>query len=491
MSAIRRGLAGLAILAVISLSGGSTRNAGADPPVGLPGVRGVSGMMDAGIWKLVEPRAKLSGPLPRDPTAALAGAVTAFGVRLGIPLEAGPTLTAVHLESALAGRLALLLGDLAVCQDATRGLLASLPEPPGAYYADGAGAPPLAGAAAIRACAGRVEDGSLELERFLAVGPRDKGADVDLWPVLRLDLDGTSDVVTHDYVLSVDGGGNDLYLNNAGGNLLDVRRGPAGSAAMEKAGARGCVNPSHDLGEGQCLPSASLLLDMAGDDTYGRKEAPVADADALCTDEPAVPRALTEGAGFAGVGILLDAAGNDHYVGKEAAQGVGHIGGVGVLRDGSGDDTYTAVRLAKGFGTVQGVGILHELGGNDLYDYYMPRALNPEARWRTPGSGGAISTTGLCDNQPRWEEGSGVLGGVGILVEDGGDDTYRPGVPLAHVLGTTEPPRHTGSLGWGDVGGFGLMLERAGHDAYSVIPGRTDGATVGPSAESTGLFVDQ
>jgi hypothetical protein len=230
---------------------------------------------------------------------------------------------------------------------------------------------------------------------------------------------------------------------------------------------------------------------MAGDDIYGRKEAPIADADALCTDEPLVPRALTDGAGFAGVGILLDAAGNDHYVGKEAAQGVGHMGGVGILRDAAGDDTYTAVRLSKGFATIQGVGILSELGGNDVYDYYMPRALDPEARFRMPGSGGALSTFGLCDNQPRWEEGSAVADGIGILVEDGGDDTYRPGPPLAHTVGTIEPPRHTGSLGSGDMGGFGLMFDRAGHDSYSAIPGRADGAIVGPSAESTGLFVDQ
>jgi hypothetical protein len=482
--AIAHRIAGFAVLptAVATLALGPVSASGADP----------SGAVDPGIWKLVEPRAALSGPLPRDPTAALAAAVTAMGGRLGIPLQPGPALAAAHLPPALAGRLALLLGDLAACDDATRHLVASLPEPLGAYYGVEAGAPPaLVGVAAVRACAGRVQSGGLELEQFLSTHPADRGGDVELWPVLRLDGDGSDDTVVHDYVLSVDTGGNDLYLNNAGGNLLDLLRGPAGSAAMAKAPARGCVNPAHDLGDGQCTPSASLLLDLAGDDTYGRKEAPVPDADGLCTDEPLVPRALTEGAGFAGVGILLDAAGNDHYVGKETAQGVGHMGGVGILRDEAGDDHYTAVRLSKGFATIQGVGILHELGGNDVYDYYMPRPLDPEARFRTPGSGGAISTTGLCDNQPRWEEGSAIIDGVGILVEDGGDDTYRPGPPVAHNVGTIEPPRHTGSLGSGDLGGFGLMVDRAGHDSYSAIPGRADGATVAPSAESSGLFIDQ
>jgi hypothetical protein len=482
--AIRRRIASFAVLptAVATLALGPVSASGAGP----------SGAVDPGIWKLVEPRAALSGPLPRDPAAALAGAVTAMGGRLGVPLQPGPALASAHLQPALAGRLALLLGDLAACHDATRHLLASLPERPGAYYGEEAGAAPApAAVAAVRACAGRVQSGSLELERFLSAGPPDKGGDVDLWPVLRFDGDGRADTVVHDYALSVDTGGNDLYLDNAGGNLLDLLRGPAGSAAMDKAPARGCVNPAHDLGDAQCTPSASLLLDLAGDDTYGRKEPPVPDADALCTDEPLVPRPLTGGAGFAGVGILLDAAGNDRYVGKEMAEGVGHFGGVGILRDEGGDDTYTAVRLSKGFATIQGVGILRERGGNDRYEYYMPRALDPEARFRMPGSGGALTTTGLCDNQPRWEEGSAIVDGVGILLEDAGDDTYRPGPLLAHNVGTIEPPRHTGSLGSGDMGGFGLMLDRAGHDSYSAIPGRADRAVVAPSAESTGLFIDQ
>jgi hypothetical protein len=474
--AIRRRIAGLAVLALLSSFAPAT---GAN-------------LLGSGIWTLVEPRAALSGPLPRDPAAALAGAVTAMGARLGVPLQPGPALAAAHLQPALAGRLALVLGDLAACHDATRNLLASLPERPGAYYGEESGAAPApAAVATVRACAGRVQGDALELERFLSAGPAEKGGDVELWPVLRLDGDGSDDTVVHDYALSVDTGGNDLYLNNAGGNLLDLLRGPAGSAAMDKAPARGCVNPAHDLGEAQCTPSAALLLDMAGDDTYGRKEAPVPEADGICTDEPLVPRALTEGAGFAGVGILVDAAGDDRYVGKETAQGVGHFGGVGILRDEAGDDHYTAVRLSKGFATIQGVGILHELGGNDVYDYYMPRPLDPEARFRTPGSGGAISTTGLCDNQPRWEEGSAIVDGIGILVEDGGDDTYRPGPPVAHNVGTIEPPRHTGSLGSGDMGGFGLMLDRAGHDSYSAIPGRRNGASVAPSPESSGVFVDQ
>ena len=80
---------------------------------------------------------------------------------------------------------------------------------------------------------------------------------------------------------------------------------------------------------------------------------------------------------------------------------------------------------------------------------------------------------------------------MGILVEGGGDDVYEAGAPLDHLLGTTEPLRRTGSLGFGDFQGFGLMLEEAGRDRYFHMPGRADDTTVAPAADSTGLFIDR
>ena len=46
---------------------------------------------------------------------------------------------------------------------------------------------------------------------------------------------GTDDTVGPDYMLNVDAGGNDTYVNNAGGNLIDVRAEPKGLA-------KGCSN---------------------------------------------------------------------------------------------------------------------------------------------------------------------------------------------------------------------------------------------------------
>jgi plastocyanin len=480
MAAVRRHLVALTIVAMVCLATGSVSVAGGDD---FPG----ASLLD-GVGPLLEPVP--SAPrLPGDPAAALASATSAMAARLDMPVDVALPLVRAQLHPGLAGRLAVLLEDLGTCHDATGRLLAALPAAPSTYLAGDSVPAALPGAAAIRACAARVQSHGLELSRFLATAPADMGQDVALWPVLRLDLDGTDDVVVHDYVLSVDQGGDDAYFNSAGGNPLDLRRGPTGSSAPQKAPSRGCVNPSYDLGDGQCTLSAALLVDLAGDDTYGRIDPPDPKADGICTDEPLVHRVLTAGAGFAGAGILLDGSGNDQYLGKATTQGAGHVGGVGILRDGAGDDVYHAMRMSKGFGTVFGEGILADGAGNDRYTYYMPRALDPNAPYKTPGSGGGLTTTGLCDNQPRWDEGSGLLGGTGVLVDDGGADIYQAAAPVDHLLGTQEPLRRTGSLGFGD-GGLGLMFDRSGRDSYAGMPGRADDVTVMPSPESMGIFND-
>ncbi|MGH9002133.1 MAG: cupredoxin domain-containing protein, partial [Acidimicrobiia bacterium] len=284
-------------------------------------------------------------------------------------------------------------------------------------------------------------------------------------------------------------GGDDVYLNNAGGNLIDVRRGPPGTGAPSIRPARGCVNPAYDLLAGECVISEALLVESAGNDTYGQMQPPDPNLDGLCTDEPLVHRIMTGGVGSWGVGILLDGAGDDSYLGKSITLGAGHFGGVGMLLDQGGNDSYLAIRLAKGFGTLFGLGVFHDVAGNDSYSYYLPRALNPDAPDRTLGAGGALDTGGTCDRVSRWEEGSGFLGGVGVFFDDAGDDRYEVAAPEDHEPGASEIIRLSGSLGFGD-GGFGLFFDGSGTDSYTGMPDRADGQTVGPSDKSQGFFHD-
>ncbi|MDQ3945218.1 MAG: hypothetical protein M3357_08755, partial [Actinomycetota bacterium] len=254
--------------------------------------------------------------------------------------------------------------------------------------------------------------------------------------------------------------------------------------------ARGCINPAYDLLAGECVISEALLVDAAGNDTYGQMQPPIPHLDGLCTADPLVRRIMTGGVGSWGVGILLDGGGDDVYLGKSITLGAGHFGGVGMLIDESGDDSYRAIRLAKGFGTLFGLGVFQDVTGNDTYSYYLPGSLNPAAEDRTLGAGGALDTGGTCDKISRWEEGSGFLGGVGVFFDDAGSDNYQVAPPSPHEPGASEIIRTTGSLGFGD-GGFGLFVDGSGRDTYTGMPERRDGATVGPSGDSQGFFHDQ
>lgn len=431
---------------------------------------------------LVEPRAALPGPLPADPPAALEAAVDTAAAHLGVELHPAAAIRAARLAPGLEGRLALLLGQLEACQAITDHLVAGLPAPPAEMLRRGTDPGPLPDAPALRDCAARVEAGGLEIENFVKSVPAE-GSRLNLWPVLRVDPIGTDDTVGPDYMLTVDAGGDDTYLNNAGGNLIDVRAEPKGLA-------KGCSNPAYDLAAARCVISEALLVDVAGNDTYGQMEAPEEGVDGLCTDDLLVRRVATAGAGAWGVGVLIDGGGDDTYLGKSVALGAGHFGGTGVLFDQGGNDHYRAIRLAEGFGTLGGTGVLHDAGGNDTYSWYLPRAKYAGAPDHTLGAGGALDTGGNCDGVSRWNLGSGFLGGVGILVDDAGDDIYEAAPPARHEPGASGIVRDTGSMGFGDGGGFGIFLDNGGHDTYTGIPGRADGAVVAPSDRSQGFFRD-
>lgn len=480
--AFRRRIAVLSVIGLLSsLVGVTGAAAGPAPKAAGPTAASAAAVAGGDIAALVQPQPALPGPLPADPTAALTAAVTAWGTHFGMDLHPAEAIRAAHLAPGFEGRLALLLGQLRACQDITDRLIAHLPAPPAEMWARGTDPGPVPEAAALRDCAAKVEAGGLELENFVKGAPA-YGSRLEEWPVLRVDPIGTDDIIGPDFVLNVDVGGNDTYLDNAGGNLIDVRAEPRGLA-------KGCSNPAYDLAAARCVISEALLVDMAGNDTYGQMEAPEMGVDELCTDDLLVRRVVTGGAGAWGVGVLIDGGGDDTYLGKSVALGAGHFGGTGVLLDQGGNDHYKALRLAEGFGTLGGTGVLRDTAGNDTYDYYLPRPKYPGAPDHSLGAGGALDTGGNCDGGSRWNLGSGFLGGTGVLVDDAGDDSYAAAPPAKHEPGASGMIRDTGSMGFGD-GGVGIFLDNAGHDTYVGVPGRADGATVAPSDKSQGFFHD-
>ena len=123
------------------------------------------------------------------------------------------------------------------------------------------------------------------------------------------------------------------------------------------------------------------------------------------------------------------------------------------------------------------------------YDYYMPRAKDPNAAFHADGSGGVVDDSGLlsevgrspneadgvggrCDDKPRSLQGVGIFvtPANGLLIDDSGDDCYRAagygnqdeGFPTQTGTGLIKFAH--GSQGSGFLGGFGAMFDLSGYD---------------------------
>jgi plastocyanin len=439
--------------------------------------------------------------LPAEPGAALARAVEVLGADLGVRLDAAGAIARAGLPDGIAGRLAVLTSQLHSCYRAAapaRLALSTFGVPSDSVPARaGAGAALRAAAGPIRACAARLESLALESDVFLRhrlpQPAAASGGGLDVWPVLRYSPGNTSDRYVDDYALLVDEAGDDTYLNNAGGNLLDVFRGPEGTAAGEHGPARGCHKLALEVGT-QCVAAAALLIDAAGNDTYQSREPPDPTDDGFCTADPLVRRIMTAGGSLAGVSVLIEGGGDDHYSAKTASQGSGHVAGVGVLRDLGGNDAYLALRNAQGYALAGGLGVLRDEGGDDSFDYYELAPLDPRASFQRPGSGGVVDDRGLCDRIPRQVQGTALLpDSVGVFLNLGGNDRYRGAPPATQDPGPpfSDTPLQHGSQGYGGAKAFGLFIDEGGHDSYTGVPGRADDTTVEPSQDSSGRFEDR
>jgi hypothetical protein len=281
---------------------------------------------------------------------------------------------------------------------------------------------------------------------------------VDLAPALVMDPLGVDNLFNKDAVLMIDLGGNDVYDANAGGAL--IHRGLVGDpgSCQHHAGgfSVGCEN--EDSFESF---TASLLIDVLGDDQYGVYKPPRSGSrDAICGPEPIIRRVVTYGSGSGGIGMLVDVAGDDAFHGKTLSMGHGHLAGVGAFFDLGGTDHFQAVRSSMGSAILQGSGYFLSAGGDDLYLFKAP-------------SGGLFNVDrGRCDRTERLGLGSGIIQGTAHFVSLGGADRY---VIQSQALGHVESQS---VAHFADVGGV---------DDYGGYPGRADNTIVYGAA----TFVDQ
>ncbi len=167
---------------------------------------------------------------------------------------------------------------------------------------------------------------------------------------------------------------------------------------------------------------------------------------------------MSQGYGSIGVGVLYDQAGDDVYAGEAGVQGAG-IFGLGLLLDGDGNDHYNAWVFSQGFGYVGSGGLLADAGpGADVYwsdpgDNYGGTTLYFAAQ--LPNGEGSLSFTQGAGFGFRGDSVSVWLaGGLGMLRDGGGDDTYTAGV-FAQGTGYWE--------------GTGLLSDADGNDTYDSL----------------------
>jgi len=261
-------------------------------------------------------------------------------------------------------------------------------------------------------------------------------------PAGRVLIGGPKDnTYTEDAALILDFGGNDKYFNHAGGS---TRLNPF-SVVIDLSGDDEYF-ASDDFAQGAGLLGGGFLIDLAGNDRYTAKS-------------------YAQGVGVLGLGILADLAGRDQYTAISVAQGAANFG-VGLLAEGGGNDSYFGNFFVQGAGYVKGFGAIVEVAGND--NYFAGGMFED---FRAPGKAYQSLSQGFGYGMRPWESLVGASGGIGVIAEAEGNDTY-----VADYFAQ-------GASYWFSLG---ILDDRKGNDRY--ISGRyAQGAGVHMSA---GILLD-
>lgn len=228
--------------------------------------------------------------------------------------------------------------------------------------------------------------------------------------------------------LVIDWGGDDTYSGHVAANTAPRQR---VSVLIDFGGNDKYVNTDERRGNfGAGEGGIGMLFDFAGNDKY---------------------KITQNGLGYSsyGVGVLFDHKGDDEYEGIERVQGCAATAGLALLADVSGKDAYRLYRNGQGYGGPGGAGALIDRGGDDMYiandtDIRFPAAQTSEHN-ASLAQGCGMGIRG------DYQQGLSLAGGVGVLLDGGGNDSYTAGVFAQGV---------------GYWFGTGLLYDREGNDTY-------------------------
>ena len=247
------------------------------------------------------------------------------------------------------------------------------------------------------------------------------------WGWIRIRGGGDDRIDGTNALLIVDLGGNDTYT---GGVAASTAERPIG-LLLDMAGNDTYTAEVPAQGAGLC--GVGILMDVKGDDTYTAER-------------------YAQGVGQFGLGLLVDFAGDDRYFCKYSSQGCGYFG-VGLLFDLAGGDEYKLYADGQGLGGAAGVGVLADRTGNDRYTAVREQSITSRPSYHSPGLDIGVSNAQGVGMGRRGDgsDGHSWAGGLGALLDEGGDDTYTAG---------------NWCMGTGYWFGIGVLHDRDGNDEY-------------------------
>lgn len=262
-------------------------------------------------------------------------------------------------------------------------------------------------------------------------------------------------------------------------------------------------NPS-GFGPASAALGVAMIFDVMGDDLYrttapGIGSATMGVASISDTSGNDIYDCYQNGIGYGnfGLGLVEDIAGNDRYNGFANCQGHGAPMGFGGVIDRGGDDVYVAentvldfpspqsaqanASLSQGAGVGRradyldghslsgGIGVLYDLDGNDSYSC----GVFGQGVGYWDGLGCLFDRAGDDKYNGIWYvQGASAHFGIGYLEDESGTDDYRATTNMA--------------MGAGHDFGLGFLLDRSGNDTYTA-PNLSLGAS---SSNGIGVFMD-
>ncbi|MCA1832153.1 MAG: hypothetical protein ABR548_09415 [Actinomycetota bacterium] len=460
--------------------------------------------------------ARASGtPLPAPSGArsqTLESAVSSFYERVAArPLsdqDRETTLSRLqYLSAPYREGLATILSAMTTAQDLRNAAFAGISRPEIAYAEDVAlraqFAPETVDAAAALGAAsiiGRIDRPQMlraaaslhaavaTAKHLFAVGPAPEER-IDLpFDAITIGTNG-GDVYTRDKQLIVEPGGDDLYVNNAGG-MVNQQVFDATGGCVSGGGSTGKASPNLD-----CTPAPSrictydVLNNASGSDVFPVVNVPNHDVagagngrDGSCGNDQRREAMTSDTANAANdgdsrdVSLLLDLGGSDRYT-QPWSHDDPAFGLVDFCYPGETQKTNTNRDFVQG-GTLAGIGMLWDDGAGDNVF---------RGRLNTQGSGhvggiGMLFVTGGGDDEfwaDRLAQGNGIAGGIGVLADDGGTNSFLLEPPVVYRNEFRPGGRECsqqGRAGQGEGGFLGAgVLWNGGRGTYRAVVHETEG----------------